>query len=532
MKEPDANRGWPTKHERAWLLWSLLGLGITALLSVGAHLWPTRAATNRFVAVGGSDTSNDCSNAVAPCATIQHAINQSASGDLIKLGPGTYFENVTVSQNVTIQGDATTGSTVNGNNTGTVFTVGAGVSATLNELVIVNGLGKGGVPGTSSWDSGGGIANDGILTVSGCTISGNRALTGAAGGGGIFSRGNSATNTLTVTNTTITDNFAGIGGGIDNDSGIATVVNTTIDGNIASIGGGIRNSEFGTLNLTGSTISHSVAANDAGISNDFGATLVSINVTVSGNFAATDVGGITNVGTATLVNNTIVGNTQSSIGGGDNIHNFATLSMINTIVASSNKFATCLNGGTITPNSHNLVQDGSCGSAFSGDPKLGPLQNNGGPTATHALLASSPAIDAGDDSVLGAPLFLTTDQRGPGFPRKFGAHVDIGAFEFQGFDTCLKDNNTGNLFQFNSANGQYKFTRCSDGFMISGTGVVSTVNGILMLTDSKPDRRVSAGFNTGQRTGSVTIYIMIAQGVWQTFRISSTNPNAVCSCQG
>jgi hypothetical protein len=66
--------------------------------------------------------------------------------------------------------------------------------------------------------------------------------------------------------------------------------------------------------------------------------------------------------------------------------------------------------------------------------------------------------------------------------------------------------------------------------MISGTGVVRTVNGILMVTDSKPDRRVSAGFNTGQRTGSATIYIMIAPGVWQTFRISSTNPNAVCSC--
>jgi len=46
-----------------------------------------------------------------------------------------------------------------------------------------------------------------------------------------------------------------------------------------------------------------------------------------------------------------------------------------------------------------------------------------------ALLGGSPAIDAGDDSVLGAPLFLTTDQRGPGFARKSGSHVDIGAFE-------------------------------------------------------------------------------------------------------
>jgi hypothetical protein len=60
--------------------------------------------------------------------------------------------------------------------------------------------------------------------------------------------------------------------------------------------------------------------------------------------------------------------------------------------------------------------------------------------------------------------------------------------------------------------------------------LVRLVNGILMLTDSRPDRRVSAGVNTGQQTGSATIYIMIAPGVWQTFRINSTNPAASCSC--
>ena len=61
------------------------------------------------------------------------------------------------------------------------------------------------------------------------------------------------------------------------------------------------------------------------------------------------------------------------------------------------------------------------------DPLLGPLQDNGGPTETHALLPGSPAIDAGDDSIVGEPLLLTTDQRGQ--PRLQGAHVDIGAYE-------------------------------------------------------------------------------------------------------
>ena len=64
------------------------------------------------------------------------------------------------------------------------------------------------------------------------------------------------------------------------------------------------------------------------------------------------------------------------------------------------------------------------------DPQLGALQNNGGPTQTRALQPSSPAVNMGDDTVTSAPTSLTTDQRGAGFPRKMGAHVDIGAFEF------------------------------------------------------------------------------------------------------
>jgi hypothetical protein len=172
---------------------------------------------------------------------------------------------------------------------------------------------------------------------------------------------------------------------------------------------------------------------------------------------------------------------------------------------------------------------------LSVDPKLGPLQNNGGLTFTQALLAGSPAIDAGDDSVTGSPLSLTTDQRGTGFPRLSGPHVDIGAYEVQGggggtFNTCLKDNTGSYLIQWSSTTGAYKFTRCSDGFILSGTGMVSNQNGLTLITDSKPDRKVTAGFNTSTLTGSATIYIQIAPGIWQTIHISATNPSAVCIC--
>jgi hypothetical protein len=64
------------------------------------------------------------------------------------------------------------------------------------------------------------------------------------------------------------------------------------------------------------------------------------------------------------------------------------------------------------------------------NPLLGPLANNGGATLSFALLPGSPAIDAGDDSLTGPPANLMFDQRGQ--PRKSGAHVDIGALEYDG----------------------------------------------------------------------------------------------------
>jgi hypothetical protein len=70
------------------------------------------------------------------------------------------------------------------------------------------------------------------------------------------------------------------------------------------------------------------------------------------------------------------------------------------------------------------------------DPKLGPLQFNGGVTRTHELTAGGPAIDQGDNTI-----GLATDQRGPTYRRVVGAKADIGAFEV---DT---DHIFGNTFE-------------------------------------------------------------------------------------
>ncbi len=86
--------------------------------------------------------------------------------------------------------------------------------------------------------------------------------------------------------------------------------------------------------------------------------------------------------------------------------------------------------GAFTSKGHNVIQNFADGRGFDPtdlpvNPLLGPLQDNGGPTFTHALLLRSPAIDAGDNT--NAP---ATDQRG--FPRIVNGIIDIGAFEVQG----------------------------------------------------------------------------------------------------
>jgi hypothetical protein len=112
------------------------------------------------------------------------------------------------------------------------------------------------------------------------------------------------------------------------------------------------------------------------------------------------------------LNNAIVANST----GGDCVRDAGTINAQNSLIEDG---LACVNG----TNSNNLT----------GDPNLGLLQNNGGPTETRALLAGSIAINAGDDALAvdpgGNP--LPTDQRGAGYPRIVGGTVDMGAYELQ-----------------------------------------------------------------------------------------------------
>jgi hypothetical protein len=374
------------------------------------------------------------------------------------------------------------------------------------------------------------------LTISGpgadqLTVSGNNSS-------GVFHITNGSAN-VSISGLTIANGHSSAVGGIFMDfastPGILSVTGSIFSGNSGNDSGAIQGSDGNSLTVIGCAfMGNTSTGGTAGIGWSGPATI--INSTFNGNLGHGPGAVGLFLGAMTVVNCTIAGN-SGSVGGGIFFSNNTSLNLVNTIIAGNTNgdIVPEFDSQTLATNDHNLIGDGSFNPMLSGDPKLGPLQNNGGFTPTMALLAGSTCVDAGDDSVLGPPFSLTTDQRGAGFPRKSGLHVDTGAFEVQQppgptFDTCLKDNTTGNLIEWNSTTGQYIFARCSGNFTVTGTGTVAVVNGIRTLTDNKADRRISAGFNTGQLTGNATLYLRVAQGVWQTFRIIDTNPSAGCKC--
>jgi probable HAF family extracellular repeat protein len=291
---------------------------------------------------------------------------------------------------------------------------------------------------TNSTISGNSVGVDGeTVTITGCTVRGNTSS-------GV---GNSSDGTLTVTDSTVASNG---GEGIFNSSyAMATITDSTVSGNS---GFGIYNNDDGTVTVTNSTISdNSNSFGASGIRNGDG-TVTITDSTISANY-----GGIGNFGGLVVVRNTIIaGNSRP---GAPEIWNV---------------------NGLLESLGHNLIGDGTGASGFRGtdlvgtsshplDPKLGPLQDNGGPTQTMALLPSSPAIAAGDPT--DAP---PTDQRGPGYQRVVHGIIDIGAFQVQTTQvfpvTNTNNAGAGSLRQaILDANAQPGYNVIT--FNIPGTGV-------------------------------------------------------------
>ena len=246
---------------------------------------------------------------------------------------------------------------------------------------------------------GGGVYSYLALSLTNSTVSGNQAKIGTAGtatayatfGGGIGISANS-TDHHTITGSTISGNSANYGGGIE-ANGYLTITNSTFSGNSASAG-----------------TSGSFGPGSGAVSAYFTLGLTLQNSTIAFNSSAGYTGGVfaPNAGTLTINSTIISNNTAADPGFAADLGAYTaiTVSGANSLITSSDDVVTFDNP------------------PLTVDPVLRALANNGGPTQTHALIASSPAVATGNNAAI-----LTTDQRGPGFPRSIDGLTDIGAFE-------------------------------------------------------------------------------------------------------
>jgi hypothetical protein len=369
--------------------------------------------------VGCSESAGVCSGTVCPC-TEEGILGAIAAGGGAYTfdceGPTTVVTQaeIVIDNDVILDGEGNL--TVDADHLQRVFSVPKGVNAELHRLTATHGRGD--------HLEGGGVANEGTLSIRDCVISHNSAPglrwpPGEEVGGGIRNAGQ-----MTIINSTISENFADhtIGGGIYN-GGEMTIINSTVSDNGAgidgsgSVGGGIYTG--GEMTIINSTVSDNSAHGAVG--------------ELRG-------GGISNGGTLTLTHSTVWGNTADS---GDAIAVYASsyTEIANTLIdGDCGSYDTLPLPGTpdITSNGYNIESPGNtCGFDQATDLvdvpdlNLGPLRDNSGPTETHALLPGSAAIDWIPETDCldadGQPLM--TDQRGE--LRPAGDGCDVGAFEVQ-----------------------------------------------------------------------------------------------------
>jgi hypothetical protein len=330
-------------------------------------------------------------------------------------------------------------------NCASVMSLGAGIynagNLDLNRCLVTDCF----EPNGDTFNLGGGIYNGGTLNIANSTIANCTGGGNTTGGGGIYNAG-----TLFMSGSTIRDcdnTIEGDGGGILNEAQ-AVLNNCVISNCFGFWAGGIKT--YGSLWMTNCSVLNNLANEGAGIMS-FGPTILS-GCTVAGNIGYLVGGALDNFADMSLYNCTISQNqilSFAALGSGitDGFINGITgpttlllrhctvvsntapveIYTINSIVSEASIIASC--AGTLNSFAgHNLLLS-TDGCVFTGltvgdldnvNPLLGPLRNNGGPTLTHALLAGSPAINAG-----GPADPTTTDQRGVRRPQGLAS-----AYEF------------------------------------------------------------------------------------------------------
>jgi hypothetical protein len=308
-----------------------------------------------------------------------------------------------------------------------IFTIGAGARVRISGLTATNGSFS--YYWTGGGGDGGGIYNKGTLTLEAVRITGNHAARVGSGdvgsftnalGGGIYNKGSLVIEDSSISGNSVygADYWGSVYGGGIYTSGPLTIINSEIAGNYAkaedssdypdpvAFGGGVDiDAKAITVTIDNSTIANNTLYGDwtggSGISAFYWGTSA-----------------------VTVTHSTIASNTN-----GSGVYTDDHLTLGNSIVANNGPQDV---EGAITSSGYNLIGNSAGGSGYAPsdlldvDPKLGPLQDNGGPTQTMALLSGSPAIDSGTNQM--APEW---DQRGPGYPRVVNGTIDRGAFEVQ-----------------------------------------------------------------------------------------------------
>ncbi len=436
--------------------------GLALALAVGAQA----ASATVWHVNSTADPGSGCS---AGNCTLRAAIASAASGDTVDVPAGHYLLTagvIIIPNAITVLGAGAGQVTIDANMASQVFSVPVGGALNLNRVTVTGG--------SQPQGFGGDIYNRGTLLLDQSTVSNGTAQEG----GDIYTeQGQTPGASLVLTGSTISGGSAGsLGGGIYVGLGATgTIMNSTVSGNTVAAGGGQGGGIFtaGTTSITGTTITANTVGTGGyggGIS-DSGSLAVA-NSTVTGNTVTSGGtgGGIYGVGdvhTISVANATIDANSSSA---GANLYfftpsfptppppprstplsgamgrpvNTAQPSLTapgfeNTIVAdASGGGSNCASNDQMpASNGHNLEDDtgastsiGTCGFSTAThdlvgvNPELGPLADNGGPTQTMALVANSPAVDAGATITA-----ISTDQRGFPRPQPPGGAFDIGAYE-------------------------------------------------------------------------------------------------------
>ena len=375
--------------------------------------------------------------------SLRQAIVNASSGDTINFAPSITTVNLTsgqlvIDKNLTVTGPGANRLTVQRSTGGPDFRIfnitSNSVTASISGLTVSNGSVR------DDDGDGGGIRNAGVLTLTDCTISGNRAeaygytphFVFGGSGGGVLNRG-----TMTIMRCTISNNSAIGHAALENSSG--------------GYGGGIWN--VGSLIIGNSTINGN---------------FVSAEGSIELHGASGGGGGIFNPGSITITNCTVSGNSgvgtyPATMGGGGIFGSGPTTSDSSIIALNSAPFGPDLGG--LHSTGYNIIGNNADAVISSQptdqigtpaapiDPLLGPLADNGGPTLTHALQSGSLAIDRGD------PAAPPQDQRGYG---RVGV-PDVGAFEYAGVPPATASNTSTRAFVQTGENVMI------GGFIVQGT---------------------------------------------------------------